>query len=240
MNSHCFNIKHLWKNHPVNIAHFLHEMLFHGIVAYINNNSIKWVLDNDLSDWEYNISKCVIDHLHLNFEINNTGIDTPFVKYDRNIKINKHFNQVIQIIRTSVFNRYKLDEKNVGRPSYKVLYFRDDASRRKIMNYNNELNHLFDEIIVDMGGKPFEEQVRLFHKTTHFVTIEGAHITNIIFMDYNTKVFVFSPTRNSWPEMFGTSRCVKYLEIVKTGGDFNSNINYDEKIKNKIINFFSK
>lgn len=232
-----FNIKHAWKNHPVNIGHFLHDVFFHGIVEYIKDNSIKWVLDNDLSDWEYNITKCVIDHLHINFEINNTGIDTPFPKYDRNIKNNKHFNEVIQIIRTSVFNYYKLEEKNIDRPSYKVLYFRDDASRRKMMNYNNELNHLFDEIVVDMGSKTFEEQVRLFHKATHFITIEGAHLTNTIFMNTNTKILVFSPTNNSWQKMFGTSRYVNCFEVITTGGDFNSNINYNDKIKNKIINF---
>jgi len=212
-------------------------VLFHAIVEYIKDNSIKWFLDNDLSDWEYNITKCVIDHLHINFEINNTGIDTPFIKYDRNIKNNKHFSEVIQIIRTSVFNCYKLEEKNIDRPSYKVLYFRDDASRRKMMNHNNDLNHLFDEIIVDMGSKTFEEQVRLFHKTTHFVTCEGAHLTNIIFMNINTKILVFSPIKNSWQEMFGTSRCVKHFEHAITGGDFNSNINYNDKIKNKITKF---
>lgn len=225
------------KNHPVNIGHFLHEILFHAIVEYIEDKSINWVLDNDLSDWEYNITKCVIDHLHINFEINNTGIDTPFANYDRSIKNNKHFNEVIQIIRTSVFNCYKLEEKNIDRPSYKMLYFRDDASRRKMMNYNNELNHLFDEIVVDMGSKTFEEQVRLFHKATHFITIEGAHITNIIFMNPSTKILVFSPIRNSWQEMFGTSTLVNQFEIKTTCGDFNSNIDYNDKIKDKIINF---
>jgi hypothetical protein len=232
-----FNIKHCWKNHPVNIGHFLHEMIFHAIVEYIKDNSIKWFLDNDLSDWEYNITKCVIDHLHINFEINNTGVDTPSVKYDRNIKSNKHFKEVIQIIRSCVFNCYKLEEKNINRPSYKVLYFRDDASRRKMLNYNNDLNHLFDEIIVDMGSKTFEEQVSLFHKTTHFVTIEGSHLTNIIFMNVNTKILVFSPIRNSWQEMFGTSTLVNQFEIKTTGGDFNSNIDYNDNIKNKTINF---
>lgn len=232
-----FNIKHFWKNHPVNIGHFLHDLLFHAIVEYIKDNSIKWVLDNDLSDWEYNITKCVIDHLHINFEINNTGIDTPFPRYDRNIKNNKYFNQVIQILRTSVFNCYNLEEKNIHSPSYKVLYFRDNATRRKLLNYNNELNHLFDEIVVDMGSKTFEEQVRLFHKTSHLVTIEGAHLTNIIFMEPQAKILTFSPIRNSWQEMFGTSRFVKELKIVTTGGDFNSNINYNDEIKNKITKF---
>lgn len=232
-----FNIKHRWKNHPVNIGHFLHEIVFHGIVEYIKDSSIEWVLDNDLSDWEYNITKRVIDHLHINFEINNTGIETHFVKYDRNVKNNKHFNKVIQIIRTSVFNYYELEKKNIERPTYKVLYFRNDSTRRKMLNYNNELNHLFDEIVIDMGLKTFEEQVKLFHKTTHFVTIEGAHLTNIIFMNPYTKILIFSPIRNSWQEMFGTSSLVNHFEIITTGGEFDSNINYNDKIKNKIINF---
>jgi hypothetical protein len=51
------NIKHCWKNHPVNIGHFVHDVLFYGLVAYIEDNSVKWVLDNDLSNWEYQITK---------------------------------------------------------------------------------------------------------------------------------------------------------------------------------------
>jgi len=236
MGNNEFYIKHHWKNHPVNIGHFIHDNLFFGIVKYIEDNKIRWILDNDLSDWEYNITKIIIEYLNIDFEINNTGIDTPFVRYDRKINNNKHFNEVIQIIRTSVFNKYNLIELNIN-TNYKVLYFRDDASRRKMLNYNNELNHLFDEIVVDMGSKTFEEQVRLFHKTTHFITIEGAHLTNILFMNHNSKILIFSPVRNSWQEMFGTSKIVSYFEIITTGGDFNSDIYFNNSIKNKILHF---
>jgi len=232
-----FFIKHYLKNHPVNIGHFLHEILFHGIAEYIQDNSVQWILDNDLSDWEYNITKIIGKHLNINIKINNTGRDTPFMKRDRNIKNDKHFNEVMQIIRTSVLKFYELEETNKDGPSYKTLYFRNDASRRKMLNYTDDLNYLFDEIVEDMGSKTFEEQVRLFHKTTHFVTIEGAHITNIIFMNPNAKILVFSPIKNSWQEMFGTSRCVKHFEIITTGGEFNSNLNYNAALKNKIISF---
>ena len=144
---------------------------------------------------------------------------------------------MIKIIRTCVFNYFKLEENDINRPIHKVLYFRDDASRRKMINYNNELNYLFDEIVVNMGSKTFEEQVRLFHRATHLVTIEGAHITNIIFMNHNTKILVFSPIHNSWQIKFGTSYLVNQFDVITTGGDFNSNINYDDKIKNKMIKF---
>lgn len=58
-------------------------------------------------------------------------------------------------------------------------------------------------------------------------------------MNPNTKILIFSPIRNSWQEMFGTSRLVNHLEIITTGGEFNSNITYNDKIKNKIIPFVS-
>jgi capsular polysaccharide biosynthesis protein len=234
-----FNIKHCWKNHPVNIGHFFHDVLFQGCVSYIKDKSIKWVLDNDLSDWEYKLTMCIINYLHINYQINNTEIDTTFMKYDRNIKNNYHFDSVMQIIRNSVFNRYKFQEKNKDNTTHKVIYFRDDASRRKMIHYNNDLNLYFDEIVIDMASKTFEEQVKLFNKTTHFVTIEGAHLTNIIFMNPDAKILVFSPTRNSWQEMFGTYIFVNHFEIVTTGGNFNSNIKFNDQIKNKIIEFIS-
>jgi len=235
--TNCFNIKHCWKNHPVNIGHFFHDVLFHGFVAYINNNEIKWILDNDLSEWEYSITKMLIDYLNINFEINNSDINTTSVKTCRNIKKSPYFNQFTDLIHKSINNKYKLKEKCIDQIAHKVLYFRDDSSRRKMVNYNNDLNHLFDEIVVDMGSKTFEEQVRLFNKTTHFVTIEGAHLTNIIFMNNNTKILIFSPISNSSQKMFGTSTLVKHFEINTTGGDFNDNITYNNDIKTKIVEF---
>ena len=132
---------------------FLHDIIFHAVVEYIKDNSIKWVLDNDLSDWEYNITKCVIDNLHINYEINNPGVDTLFAKFDRNINKNEHYNQVIDLIRKSVNNKYNLKENCNEQITHKVLYLRNDASRRKMVNYNGEVNYLFDEIVEDIGFK---------------------------------------------------------------------------------------
>ena len=74
---------------------------------------------------------------------------------------------------------------------------------------------------------------------THFVTIEGAHLTNILFMNPNAKILIFSPIKNSWQLMFGTSMLVNKLEIITTGGDFHSNIKYNEKIENEIKKFLT-
>ncbi len=235
-----FNIKHYWKNNPVNIAHFFHDNLFHAIVKYIENNSIYWILDDDLSQWEYQITKILIDYLNINYKINDSVSPTSTPKFERNISKSKYFNEVIQIVRSSVFNKYNLEKINTNIvTNYKVLYFRNDASRRKIENYNDNLNDMFDEVIIDMANKTFEEQVKLFNKMTHFVTIEGAHLTNILFMNPNAKILIFSPIKNSWQLYFGTSRIVNKLEIITTGGDFNSNIKYNEKIENEIKKFLT-
>ena len=108
-----------------------------------------------------------------------------------------------------------------------------------MINYNNELNKYFDEIIVDMSCKTFEEQSTLFIKASHMVTIEGAHLTNILFMDSNSKILVFSPIRNSWQELFGTSSLINQFKIVTTGGNFNDNIKYNKNIKKEILSFIS-
>ena len=43
-----------------------------------------------------------------------------------------------------------------------------------------------------MSKLSFEEQVIIFMKTSHFVTTEGAHMTNIIFMNKDAKIAGFN------------------------------------------------
>ena len=231
-----FSIKHCWTGHPVNIAHFFHDILFHGIGEYIINNQIIWVLDDNLSEWEKKFTMMMINYLKIDYKIvkNTTN---PGTWYERNIKRHKHYTSIMKLIREAISNKFIHVVKPT--PSYKILYFRDDASRRKMINYNNELNKYFDEIIVDMSCKTFEEQSTLFIKASHMVTIEGAHLTNILFMDSNSKILVFSPIRNSWQELFGTSSLINQFKIVTTGGNFNDNIKYNKNIKKEILSFIS-
>ena len=136
-----FNIKHCWKNYPVNIGHFFHDVIFHGISEYIYNNKIIWILDDDLSEWEKEITMLMINYLKINYKIGN---NTSFHKYNRDIKIDRHFNEVIKLVHKAIYNKFT----NIVIPdSYKVLYFRNDASRRKMLNYNNELNNHFETFL---------------------------------------------------------------------------------------------
>ena len=107
-----------------------------------------------------------------------------------------------------------------------------------MIGYDNKLNEHFDEIIYNFNNMSFEKQVKLFMKCSHFVTIEGANITNIIFMDKRAQVLVISPTNNSWPLMFGTSYAINSFNyLVLYLDDFNKDIQYNEKIENAMITF---
>ena len=84
----------------------------------------------------------------------------------------------------------------------------------------------------------FEEQVKIFMKTSHFVTTEGAHLTNIIFMNKNAQILDICNTYNSWQKMFGTSNLIKHFELfINKPGNFNDNIIIDNNLENKILNF---
>ena len=230
------SIKHCWAGHPVNIGHFFHDILFHTIGEYIINDQIIWVLDDNLSEWEKNFTMIMINYLKIDYKIvKNTTNPRP--RNNRNIKIHKHYTSIMKLIREAISNKFIHVVKPT--PSYKILYFRNDASRRKMINYNNELDKYFDEIIVDMSCKTFEEQAALFIKASHMVTIEGAHLTNILFMDSNSKILVFSPMKNSWQKMFGTADLINQFKIVTTGGNFNDNIKYNKNIKKEILSFIN-
>jgi capsular polysaccharide biosynthesis protein len=114
--------------------------------------------------------------------------------------------------------------------------------RRKITNYNNELNHLFDKVITDMSSLSFDEQVRLFRKCAFFVTIDGAQMTNVIFMNKKSKILVITTKENNcWTNLFGTNVCVDSVdECVLHYTDFNDNIVYNDKIQNVITSFVTQ
>lgn len=213
-----------------NIGHFFHENLFYALDSYLHNKNIIWVLHTNLTEWELQFTTLCIKHLKISYTFHNltnyrTGL--PYV-----INLSPNFNIILQLIQEIIKKEYP-DTKFNG--NYKVLYFRNDASRRKMLGYKGNIDIYFDEIVNDMSSLSFEKQVKLFMKCSHFVTIEGAHLTNIIFMNKKAKVLDISPTNNSWQLMFGTSQCVDvFHNFILNLDNFNSNIQYDEKIENEI------
>ena len=75
-------------------------------------------------------------------------------------------------------------------------------------------------------------------KTSHFVTLEGAALTNIIFMNKNAKVLNICNSNNSWQIMFGTSKLINTFDVfIDKNQNFNANILYSKTIENKILDF---
>jgi len=220
-----------------NIAHFFHENLFYAIADFLENRNTNtntvWTLCIHLQEWELKLTQLCAEYLNIPCEYSDLSDYRSGLSFD--IKQNKHFNTVMEIIQNSIKLKYPEVE---FQPQYKVLYFRDDAWARKMIGYKNTLDQYFDEIIYDMSSLSFDDQVKLFMKTSHFVTIEGACLTNIIFMDKRAKVLSITPYPNSWPLMFGTSRCVEKFQVFSLGlSNFDSSIEYNTDIEDCIKGF---
>jgi hypothetical protein len=218
-----------------NIAHFFHENLFYAIDAFLKNENIKWILHYNLTEWELKFTLLCAKHLEIHCEFTDLTNHRSGLDYD--IKKNENFYLIMDMIQDIINLEYPTATFN---KNYKVLYFRSDAQRRKMIGYENNLDLYFDEIIYDLNSTPFEKQVQLFMKCSHFVTIEGANLTNIIFMNKNAKVLNISPCENSWQLMFGTSYCVNTFESFILGfgiDNFNDNIYYSSTIENRIKMF---
>ena len=225
---------HSWEKDKVNIAHFFHEFLFWGIESKLNNSSTIFILDNKLSEWELSLTNMIIKHLHIEYEVEDltychNGMDRI------NLKKSTNHEKIFNIIHDIVNKEYDVEYN----PNYKVLYFRDETPRRKMINYDNQLNFIFDEVITDMSSLSFDYQVRLFMKCGLFVTIDGAQMTNIIFMNKKSKILVLTTKYNNcWTNMFGTNICIDTVkEHVLNCNDFNDNIEYNDEIQEIIANF---
>lgn len=216
-----------------NIAHFFHENLFYAIDAYLRDPNTRWILHNQLTEWESGITLMCAKHLGVTYTIEDLTDHRSGLDY--NISLSPNFHAILKIVKDAAEKEFP-DTKFQSK--YRVLYFRDDAQRRKMRGYAKQLHHCFDEVVYNMSALSFNDQVRLFMRCSHFVTIEGAHMTNVIFMDKRAKVLDISPTDNSWQVMFGTACCVESFERMVLGiDDFNWDIQYNEDIENRILWF---
>lgn len=202
--------------------------------AYFNDPDITWVLGLSLCEWEHKFTLLVIKHLNINYTYRELG---DYHKFP--IVFDTHKSPIFADIMLTIRRIVQQEFQAVNTRS-KILYFRNDAPRRKMQGYSGSIDHLFDKVVTNMAEMSFEEQVILFMGCSHFVTIEGAHLTNIIFMTGNAKVLDITPHYNSWQVKCGHSRFISHFEEYSLGmADFNSNIEYSPEIEEKIRNFLS-
>ena len=89
-----------------------------------------------------------------------------------------------------VWNTYKLPE---GEASEKIYISRGKASRRFVINENEvcDLLKQYNFRIVYLEDHPFEEQVRLVTRAKYLVSIHGAALTHVFFMQPGSHVLEF-------------------------------------------------
>lgn len=215
-----------------NIGHFLHENLYYAIVKYLDNLDIVWILDTELNEWEKGISLMCAKHLNIKIQYETIMGYRSGLSY--NIGEHPYFERIMSMIQTIIKDEYPDVSYH---PNYKVLYFRNDTSTRKMANYNGDIDQYFNEIVYDFTTMTFSEQVKLFMRCSHFVSIEGAALTNIIFMNKSAKIINISPTDNSWQLMFGTYQCVDQFKrcILDLPNFYIPEIAYTDNIKEFIV-----
>lgn len=258
-------------NFNSNIGHFLHEelqyvidIIFKNDDAFIDIYIPDYVLNNKLYRWHIGILN-VLTHqnkkIKLIYDIKN---------YNNVINIVSSFQKIINIdyiiyLRKIVFEYYNIEIINNQIP-YTVLYTRiNDTNRRHILNYECLVNNF--DLIVHSLDLSFEEQVKLFSKITHFVSVEGgAHFVNIMFMQPTSKAMNiltrtdFSTIDNrpehydSWQKRFGTSILIKEFNINNSAltritcnsadavsdHDMHDHIYIDDILKHNIIDFINE
>jgi len=218
-----------------NIAHFFHERLFYALCAYLHNNNIHWILDKNLLSWELKATLMCADKLNIPVTYADFDDHQLYPHGDANLTKTPNWQYVLELVKRIADSTYP---DVVFTLPYKVLYFRDDAVTKKMVGYKGQIDKYFDRIVYDFSAMSGEEQVKLFMKCSHFVMLEGAATTNIIFMNRAAKMFVISNTDNSWPLMFGTASRIHSLErMILNTSHFDNPIQYSDEIEKEIIRF---
>ncbi|OFX80263.1 MAG: hypothetical protein A2X12_04220 [Bacteroidetes bacterium GWE2_29_8] len=93
----------------------------------------------------------------------------------------------IQSLR-SIFRNYYSNK--INNSNQRIYLSRNKAKKRKITNENELINLLiqFDFNIVYVEDLSFEQQVEIFINTQYLVSIHGATLANMIFMNHNTNI----------------------------------------------------
>jgi hypothetical protein len=150
-----------------------------------------------------------------------------------------NFEKVMETIKTIAGNEFNVDYV----PGYKVLYLRNECDIRRFLNYNKQVDSYFDEVITDMSLYSFEDQVKLFMKCSALVSIDGAALTNIVFMNKDATVLSLTTTLNGgrWITSFGINKCVRSVEEkVLNCHNYNDNMIFNDDVKNTIVGFLNK
>jgi capsular polysaccharide biosynthesis protein len=107
-------------------------------------------------------------------------------------------------LQVSLVKSRFLKNNSTSDPTLKVYISRKEAKNRRVVN-ENEIEEFFIRMgfmIIQAEKLSFEEQINLFKSTNVLVGFHGAGLTNMIFMNSNTKVIEMVKDSNSTNEIF--------------------------------------
>ena len=185
-----------------NIAHDFHELIFHIIfhfqklsIDHIKSLNLLFILNDKMIDWSKYIITMICDYYNIKIKYTphyvqrfpiSIGYKQPGYRYLRDIKKYRNYLDCIQFLNELANKTIGQDIEQIKDKKWKVLYTRSDCNKRQLLNYQLVIP-LFDQVIENMNIDA-EEQIKIFQKATHFVTVGGANLTNIIFMNKSAKV----------------------------------------------------
>ena len=247
-----------------NIAHDFHELIFHIVFHLtkispdlLRSSKPTFIVNDKMMNWSKYLIKLICDHFNIKIKYTrhyvqrfpiSIGYKKLEYRYLRDIKKYKNYLDCVKFINKLAFEKIKQPSDDMckdtmsdcanKKKTWKVLYTRGDCKGRRLSNYES-IALLFDEVIENMNID-VEEQIKIYQRATHFVTVGGANLTNIIFMNSSAKVLdIFISEIKSWCPRYGLNNwIIKYQNIKALSVKINDQIvdvQYNSKESNNDI-----
>jgi capsular polysaccharide biosynthesis protein len=161
-----------------------------------------------------------IRHKHINETLQLLGYPVYYYDIHKSIKISKLHSIKIPVVgsynepfllnmRNAFFQKLNLMEQI--KPFRKIYISRRNATRRKIVN-QDDLSILlsnYDFETVFLEDYTIEHQIKLLYETQIVIAPHGAGLTNILFMQHETKVIELKAHNNDYWCFFSMARLAK-------------------------------
>ena len=208
-----------------NLGHFFHDQFFHlwNLWLVERRKVLVYVKTSDAAATTIGVSDDVfLDFLKIALGESSLilcGFDCCYKVRNiiippegRDLRLYSGYRGKVDVLRKSFINYYKFG--NIKRDSF-YLYSRAGLERKRLINIDLEFLSRNNIRIVEMHHLNLREQVRILVSAKLFVSMVGAGVFNLIFMDKDSSYIEINPsTENSWALRFGLSDlCRFYLYV---------------------------
>ena len=199
-------------------------------VALPNNHNKKYIIESlDFLNIKY-----------LFYQDNYTIIARKFTHVTLTAQLGNFRPSLIQ----QFIHYFKIDE--LSKPFRKIYISREKAPKRKVINEDKLIDILikYQYNIYYFEDMSFEEQIRLMNETKTIISLHGAGLTNMVFMQQKSNVFELRLYEDKHMNLFyslaNASNLNYFYQLCKGDGDNNDiheqNVHVDLKKFEQIYN----